>query len=92
MSATAEAGARLQRARAEAERTVQFARAEAARFEALAEAARADRALTVRRLHAEALRALLPKVGRTVVLAPEEPLDLTLMPGTGTPPTAPPKP
>jgi membrane protease subunit HflK len=92
-AAGAEAGARLQRARAEADRAVRLAQAEASRFAALAEAARADRALTVRRLHAEALRALLPNVRRTVVLAPGEPLDLTLMPGGApTPAPAPPKP
>jgi membrane protease subunit HflK len=89
-AAAAEAGARLQRARAEADRRVQLARAEAARFEALRDAARDDRALTVRRLHAEALRTLLPRAGRTIVLAPDEPLDLTLLPGAvPSPPPAP---
>lgn len=84
-TAQAEAGARLDRARAEAERTILHARAEASRFEALVEAARVDRAQIIRRLHGEALRQLLPGAKRTILLAPGEPIDLTLIPE----PTAP---
>jgi membrane protease subunit HflK len=82
-AATAEAEARLQAASAEAERLLQLARAEAARFEALVDTARADRERTILRLHTDAVRALLPRARRTVILAPHEPLDLTLMPDTG---------
>lgn len=89
-AARAEADARLQRARADAERMVQRAQAEAVRFEALAEAAGADRVQTIRRLHGDALRQLLPRVKRTIVLAPGEPLDLTLMPDIPATPTTPP--
>jgi membrane protease subunit HflK len=65
-------------ARAEADRGVALARARAGRFlDLLAEADRSRR-LTVRRLYLDALRDLLPRVRRKVLLTPDEPVDLSL--------------
>ncbi len=74
----AESQARTDAARAEAARETLMARAEADRFLALLDEARRDRALTVRRIYRDALRELLPRVRRTLVLAPGEDLDLSL--------------
>lgn len=81
-AATAESAARLEGARARADRAVTLARGRAARFLAvLAEAGR-DRPLAVRRLYLDALRALWPRVGRKLVLTPDEPIDLSILGGT----------
>jgi membrane protease subunit HflK len=78
--ARAKAGgdARLDRARTESARTVRAAEARASRFLALLAEADRDRALTVRRLYLDALRDLLPGIGRTLVLTGSEPLDLSV--------------
>lgn len=78
VAAGAEAQARLDAARAEADRRVPLARAQAERFLSLREEARQAPRLTVGRLYRDALRDLLPRVGRKVLLAPGEPVDLSL--------------
>ena len=55
-----------------------MARAQAERFLALLAEADRSRPLTVRRLYRDALRDLLPKVRRKVLLTPDEPVDLGL--------------
>jgi membrane protease subunit HflK len=77
--ARARAGARLEQARARADRTLALARARASRFVALLAEAEKSRALTVRRLYLDALRDLLPRVGRKLVLTADEPLDLSIL-------------
>lgn len=74
----AEAQARADAARAVAARETLMARAEADRFLALLDEARRDRTLTIRRIYRDALRDLLPRVRRKLVLAPGEDLDLSL--------------
>ena len=76
----AEAQARLDRARARADRAVVLARSRAGRFLALLAEADRARALTVRRLYLDTLRELLPRVKRKLVLTPEEPIDLSIIP------------
>jgi hypothetical protein len=53
-------------------------RGQAERVLALLAEADRSRALTVRRLYRDALRDLLPRVRRKVLLTPEEPVDLSL--------------
>lgn len=65
-------------ARAQADRAVAMARGQAERFLALLAEADRSRLLTVRRLYRDALRDLLPKVRRKVLLTPDEPVDLGL--------------
>lgn len=77
-AARAGAQAKTDRARAYADRTVTLARSRATRFETLLAEANRSRTLTVRRMYLDALRALLPKVRRKVVLTPGEPVDLSL--------------
>jgi membrane protease subunit HflK len=81
-AARAGARARLERARAAADRTLAVARGRADRFLALLAEAEKSRALTVRRLYLDALRDLLPRVRRKLVLTPDEPLDLSIL-GSG---------
>jgi membrane protease subunit HflK len=76
--ARAEAQARLERARAAAGRTVALARGRADRFLALHAQAQRDRGQTIRRLYVDMLRTLLPRVQRTLVLTPDEPIDLSI--------------
>jgi membrane protease subunit HflK len=80
-AAHAEAEARLDRARAAANRAVVLARGRASRFLALVAEAEAagDRRLMVRRLYLDMLRELLPRVKRKLVLAPDEPVDLSIL-------------
>ncbi len=78
-AARAEAGARLERARADAHRQVVLARSRASRFVGLLPELQRDRSLTIRRLYLDAIRALWPRVKRKLVLAPEEPVDLTVL-------------
>lgn len=77
--ARAEADSRLAAAHASADRRVALARAAADRFLALLDQADRNRPLTVRRLYFESLRDLLPRVRRTVLLTPEEPVDLSIL-------------
>ena len=65
-------------ARAKADRGVSMARGQADRFLALLAEADRSRALTVRRLYRDALRDLLPRVRRKVLMTPDEPVDLGL--------------
>ena len=71
--------AKTDQARAYAERTVSFAKSRSGRFEALLAEANLSRPLTVRRLYIDALRELLPKVRRKIVMTPEEPVDLSIL-------------
>lgn len=80
----AEAGSRIDQAHAEADRQTALARASAERFLVLAQQAGESRRLTVSRLYRDALRELLPRVRRKVLLAPDEPVDLSLL-GPGSP-------
>jgi membrane protease subunit HflK len=78
-AANARARARLEQARAKADRTLALARGRASRFVSLLAGAENSRALTVRRLYLDTIRELLPRVGRKLVLAPDEPVDLSLI-------------
>lgn len=75
----AAASARRTAAGAKADRAVSIASARADRFEALLVEARRDRRLTVERLYRDALRDLLPKIGRKVVVGDDEPIDLSVL-------------
>ena len=61
-----------------AARDIEMARSRADRFLSLLAEADRSRPLTVRRLYRDALRDLLPKVRRKVLMTPEEPVDLGL--------------
>jgi membrane protease subunit HflK len=76
--ALAAAGAATDAARAKAGRNVGMARSQAERFLALLAEADRSRTLTVRRLYRDALRDLLPKVRRKILMTPDEPVDLGL--------------
>jgi membrane protease subunit HflK len=78
IAAEAEAGRRLDHARAQAERAVTLSGAQAQRFHGLLDEARRSRRLTVQRLYLDALRDLLPRIRRKVLLTPDEPLDFSL--------------
>jgi membrane protease subunit HflK len=77
--AQAQAQAKLEQAHARAERTVALARARAERFLTLLAASERSRPLTVRRLYLDTLRDLLPKIRRKLVLAPNQPVDLSVL-------------
>jgi modulator of FtsH protease HflK len=81
-AALAAAEASTEDARAKAHRGESAARAQAERFLSLLAEADRSRALTVRRLYRDALRDLLPKVRRKVLMTPDEPVDLGLF-GSG---------
>jgi modulator of FtsH protease HflK len=83
-AATASAQSLTEAARASSSRSRAMAGGQAQRFlSLLAEADRSgSRALTVRRLYRDALRDLLPKVRRKVLMTPDEPVDLGLF-GSG---------
>jgi modulator of FtsH protease HflK len=78
-AATAQALARVEQARARADRAVALARSRSSRFLALLGEAERSRRLTVRRLYLDALRDLLPRVRRKLVLTSEEPIDLSIL-------------
>jgi membrane protease subunit HflK len=78
-AARAAALAKTEQARAEADRAVAMARSHASRFLALLAEAERSRSLTVRRLYRDALRDLLPRVRRKLVLTPDEPVDLSIL-------------
>ncbi len=67
---------RLDLARSESFRKSALARSEADRFVRLLAEASRSRALTVQTLYRDALRDLLPKIQRKILLTPEEPVDL----------------
>ena len=77
--AKSEASARIEQARGKADQTLTLARGRAARFLSMLAGVETSRALTVRRIYLDTLRELLPKVGRKIVLAPEEPVDLSVI-------------
>jgi membrane protease subunit HflK len=77
-AATAAAQARVHAAQARADRIVALARARAERFLALLSERERNPALTVRRAYWEALRELLGRVGRKVVMTADEPIDLSI--------------
>jgi modulator of FtsH protease HflK len=78
-AAKADAQSRQDRARADADRAVSLARSRADRFLTLLAEADRSRPLTVRRLYRDALRDLLPRVRRKLVLSPDEPVDLSIL-------------
>jgi membrane protease subunit HflK len=78
-AAKAAALARTEQARAYADRTEALARSRAGRFLALLAEADRSRPLTVRRLYLDAIRDLLPKVKRKLVMTPDEPVDLSIL-------------
>ncbi len=82
-AAQAEAQARLVRAESAADRLVTLAHARADRFNALLVEVRRDRALTVRRLYRDALQDLLPRLRRKLLIAHDEPVDLSIIEGGG---------
>jgi membrane protease subunit HflK len=77
-AARSAASAKLEVAHAQANRTASLASSRAERFLALLAESERSRRLTVRRLYLDALRDLLPKVRRKLVLTPEEPVDLSI--------------
>ncbi len=88
-AAQAQARARTVAAKAQADRAVTLASSQADRFLALLAEARHSRPLTVRRLYLDALRDLLPRVRRTLILGPDEPIDLSLFDTPQADPAAP---
>jgi membrane protease subunit HflK len=77
--AKARAQARVEQARGQAARTLALTKSRAGRFLALLAEAEKAYGLTVRRLYLETVRDLLPRVHRKLVLAPDEPLDLSIL-------------
>jgi membrane protease subunit HflK len=76
--AEAAASAVLDRAHALASASKAHAEAGAVRFRRLLDASRSSPSLAARSLYLDTLRDLLGRVGRKVVLAPDEPVDLSL--------------
>jgi membrane protease subunit HflK len=79
--ARASADAKREAARAQADRAIALANGRAARFLALVAEAERARPSTVRKLYLDALRDLLPRVRRKLVMTPDEPLDLSIIGG-----------
>ncbi|QDV33159.1 protease modulator HflK [Tautonia plasticadhaerens] len=79
LAAESEADAEVERAHAVADRAVSLAGAKADGFRAILDELRRSRPLSVSRLYRDALREVLPGVGRTIVLEPDEPLDLSIL-------------
>ena len=82
-AAVASARSREDQARARAARTVALSEARAARFLALLVEADRSRPMTVRRIYLDAVRDLLPRVGRKLILSADEPLDLSILDPAG---------
>ncbi|WP_435010572.1 protease modulator HflK [Tundrisphaera lichenicola] len=78
----ASAGTRIDEANARASRSAEMARAQAGRFLTLLAEADRSRPLTIRRLYRDALRELMPRVRRKILMTPDEPVDLGLF-GSG---------
>lgn len=72
------AAARLEQAHARGDRVTAIAQSKASRFVALVAELDESRSLTVRRIYLDALREMLTRVSRKVVLTPEEPIDLSI--------------
>lgn len=89
--ARAAATARTIAAQSRADRAVAIASARADRFSALRNEAQRDRKLTAERLYRDTLRALLPGIGRKVVIGDDQPIDLSVL-GITDPPTPAPTP
>jgi membrane protease subunit HflK len=79
--ADAEATRQLEAAHARADRAIALARSKAGRFLTLLAETEKARALTVRRIYLDALRELLPRVRRKLVLGADEVLDLSILEG-----------
>ena len=77
--AEAAAGAKLETAHARSERVIAIARSKAARFLSLLAEVEKSRGMTIRRLYLDALKEMLPRVRRKLVLTPEEPVDLSIL-------------
>ncbi len=77
--AEAAAGAKRESAHARSERGVAIARSKAARFLTLLAEVEKSRSMTIRRLYLDALKEMLPRVHRKLVLTPEEPVDLSIL-------------
>lgn len=75
----ANAQALLEHARARDDRTLGLAKARAGKFLAILEESKKSPKLGTRRLYLEAMRDLLGKVRRKIVLAPDEPIDLSVL-------------
>ena len=80
-AARATAQSREDQSRARASRSVALAEARATRFLALLAEADRSRGMTIRRLYAAALRDLLPRVKRKLVVSAEDAPDLSLIGG-----------
>ena len=65
-------------ARAGSARSIDLAQARASRFLALLSESERSRRLTIRRLYLDAVRDLLPKVRRKILLTPQESVDLSV--------------
>ena len=76
--AESSAKAKLEQANARADRVRVVARGKAARFAAIAAEVKKSRKMTIRGIYLEALREMLPRVRRKIVLTPEEPVDLSI--------------
>jgi membrane protease subunit HflK len=87
-TAESEADARIELALADANRIETMARAKADGFRTILNELGRSRTLTVQRFYRDALRDLLPGVGRMIVLEPDEPLDLSIV-GPSEPPDQP---
>lgn len=81
IQAQSESQARVQREKSQANRTVRIANAAAARFLALAQQASPAEARhqLQQRLYTETIEQILRQAHRTLILAPEEPFDLSLI-------------
>jgi membrane protease subunit HflK len=78
-ASASEVGTILDRAHAAADRSVMMAQSKADRFRSLVAELDRARPMTLRRMYLDAIREQWPRVGRTVVLAPDDPLDLSIL-------------
>jgi len=78
-SAIASGESRTNEAQARADRSIAMAQGQAERFLTLLAEVDRSRTLTVGRLYRDALRDLLPRVRRKVLMTPDEPVDLGLI-------------
>lgn len=78
IAAQAEALARAEQAKTHASRVTALAQGRADHFVSLLVEAKEARPLTLARLYRDALRDLLPRVHRKLVLTPDEPIDLSI--------------
>ena len=78
-SSRAESQARLERARSAAHRKLVASRAQAERFLLLVDEVRRSRPLTIQRIYLDAMKSMLDRVRRKVVLPPGDSVDLTVL-------------